>query len=825
MDDCESIMSYGRDKEARRKHLFFVFLPYTLWLMPLFFYAPHLFGLRTFPDGDFTHHFLPFSLFQQQSLFAGNLPRWNPYTYTGHPFLADVQSAVFYPLSNAFILIGVPFTRFSSEAGHRLYFLQLEAVIHIALAACFTFLLLRELLHSTSQTGSIPSGHTHIGSWIGGCAFALSGYLTGYPLLQLAVLRTAIWLPLVLFLLYRAIWTPNRWRWWIFAALAYATSFLAGHPQTFLHLSYVVAAWIAFLLVLFVRREHSRLSWTHLLGLLAFAGLAIGISATQILPSREFTELSVRAAVGYEYVSGGFPIQDCWQLLLPGVLTHFSPLYIGVIGIGFVFISLGVFGADRREQSGSLKKIAIQLNSCPLSPRSFVLFFGLLTVIALLLSLGQNGFLYPIFYRFMPGWDLFRGQERAAYLVAFGLSMLAGFGATEVASLPLGRRRRLTAIYSLIVIAGVYAFGLLWQLSKKSVVSHWLYLRIATVTLVLVMVMALLLWLPGWQMRRSLLLMLFMLANLFWANFPTNIAAFGPARKTILAPEMEALQSAVHGSGGESRQKMAGRAYNEYRIYEDYGMRLQIEDVWGSSPLRIDNYAALFDEFPLDRMWELTGVQHVLTWRRDLFIASERMAEFPQTEDTTFLHRLSIPNARAWIVPQIHLVNEADALRLLADHDFNLKQAAVLTEDVASTFVDELITIDGAIQLENGGESEISLARTAPGQFMITVKSIHGGLLVLTENWMPGWRVRNSVCSTGGGCDAAQTPFSKLTLLSPLRVNLTFVGVVIPKGTTQFELVYTPESVRNGLLISCLTLIFLILFCLGRLWWKWRTIR
>ena len=38
------------------------------------FYAPILFGVRTFPDGDFTHHFLPFALFQCQELLAGNLP-------------------------------------------------------------------------------------------------------------------------------------------------------------------------------------------------------------------------------------------------------------------------------------------------------------------------------------------------------------------------------------------------------------------------------------------------------------------------------------------------------------------------------------------------------------------------------------------------------------------------------------------------------------------------------------------------------------------------------------------------------------------------------
>ena len=174
-------------------------------LLATLFYLPHLFGLRTFPDGDFTHHFLPFSLFQQRELLAGRLPLWNPYTYSGHPFLADVQAAVFYPIGNLFILLSLPFGpqwgMGASEAGVRLYFLQVEAALHVALAGFFVYLLVREL------TGD------RLASFLAGCTFAFSGYLTGYPPLQLAVLRTAIWLPLLLWLLLRAFTQPTRWRW------------------------------------------------------------------------------------------------------------------------------------------------------------------------------------------------------------------------------------------------------------------------------------------------------------------------------------------------------------------------------------------------------------------------------------------------------------------------------------------------------------------------------------------------------------------------------------------------------------------------------------
>ena len=77
-----------------------------------------------------------------------------------------------------------------------------------------------------------------------GLIFGFSGYLTGYPPLQLGVLRTAIWLPLILLLLLPANSGAFRWRRWLMAAAVHAVAFFAGHPQTFLFLSYAVGGWM-----------------------------------------------------------------------------------------------------------------------------------------------------------------------------------------------------------------------------------------------------------------------------------------------------------------------------------------------------------------------------------------------------------------------------------------------------------------------------------------------------------------------------------------------------------------------------------------------------
>ncbi len=760
-------------------------------LLAALFYAPLLLGARTFPDGDFTHHFLPFSLFQQAALRAGQLPLWNPYTYSGHPFLADTQAAVFYPVSNLLLLLTLPWP----GPGARLYWLQVEALVHLALAGWFTYLLVRTLTQS------------RWGGLIAGCCFAFSGYITGYPPLQLAVLRTAIWLPLLLWLLYRARQDATRWRWWGGAACVYATMFFAGHPQTFLHSSYVMGAWLIWLF--FVARHNQPLSSppllregtvgretvrprNALLGISLFFLLAIGLSAAQLLPSLEFTHFSVRANVDYAFVSGGFPLQDSWQLLLPGVLTQFSPLYIGIIGLGLALIAILALRSPHSPQV---------LAAAPLKINYFLLIIALLF---LFLSYGNNSFLYPLFYRFAPGWDLFRGQERAAFVVAFGLSVLAGMGAAAIPQLPYGLRRRLAILLAMLVSASVYLFGILWQLLGQTAVSQVHYLIIALLTILFALVLVVCLVIPGWDRRRAWLLTGTLLVNLFVVNMGTNLSSFDPVRKTILAPEMAALQGAVINPTATG---LPGRVYNEFRVYEDYGMRLGVEDVWGSSPLRLARYAALFENFPLDRMWQLTGVEHLLTWRRELFGPSTLLAEFPQATDTTYLHRLPDAHPRAWLVNRVQVADDAGALQQLADHTVDLRQVALLPPDLLA----QPITLPP-------GTNTVQLTRFQPNALQVEVTSENGGLLVISENWLPGWQIEAVACPAAQPACAQGTSTEGLPLLQPLRTNLTLIGVAVPPGTTRFTLRYWPVSVQLGLGISGGTVLLLLLAAS----WHWR---
>ncbi len=750
----------------------------TFVVAALLFYAPLLLGVATFPAGDFTDHFLPFSQFQQAAIRQGQLPVWNPATYSGHPFLADPQAAVFYPLSNLLLLLTLPWP----DSAARLYFLQIEAILQIALAGFFIYLLVQRLTQNRWA------------GWLAGCSFAFSGYLTGYPPLQLAILRTAIWLPLLLWLLDHAWAAPRRWGPWLAAGLVAAFTIFAGHPQTLLHTGYAVAAFCLFRLL----SDGRQAILQRLAGLCLVAALAIGLGAVQLLPSLEFTGLSVRANVDYEFVSGGLPLQDFWQILLPGVLTQFSPLYIGVIGLGLALLAL----------------LALVGPIYTPSERRHIYFFAGLTILALLIATGDHLSLYQLLYRFAPGWNLFRGQERAAFLVAFGLSILAGYGAAILPRLAAPARQRLALLISVIIALGVYGYGIFWQLMERSAIGQGRYLLIAFMTVLAAGLLIVTMRIPGWSRRRQWWIAVAILLNLWWANSFTNLAVGGPSERTALDPAITELAAAVQAQP-TSNLGLPSRVYNEFRVHEDYAMRVGLEDLWGSSPLRVARYAQLFDNFPLDRAWTMMGVEYLLTWRRELFETSELLAEFPQETDTTYLHRLTEPNPRAWVVGALRTVSDEEAVTLLADHAVPLQEVVLIPAELATS----------TAQTSQPISTTITLARLAPNQLRVQVTSAEAGLLVISENWLPGWQVQAPICTRDGTgpCDLA-TPVLGLPPLQVQRVNLTLLGVPIPAGEVSFELHYWPRTVQLGLWISASTALLMVGLGLGRWWWRRRTV-
>ena len=428
-----------------RKH----FVSLTIWTaLCLLFFGNLVSGAARLPNSDLSGQFHTFALFQAREMADGRLPLWSPGSYGGFPFAADTQAAVFYPVRLAAILLSLPW-------GFSFYVLEMEGVFHIWLAGLFTYLLAwdmtrRRLLALTS-----------------GIVFGLGGYLVSYPLLQLALLETVVWLPLVLWLLRRGAARQERpLPWFLAAGLVLGVAALAGHPQTFLHVSYVAAAYYLFLTI------RARWDWRWGFGLGAFIGLAaVGNALPTWLPAWHYLQLTVRSRVDYAFVSGGQPLLNYLQLFLPGVRSLWPPEYVTITA---VLLALFAFLGRRHIPPSSVLR------------RSEILFWAITAVVAVWLALGDAGILFEAVYRLAPGFAFFRQQERLVGLASFSLALLAGQGLALWLELGAAQRRAIARqiVWITAVVWLVISFAL--PFIRPVIAENWpvIWLRQIGVTAV-----------------------------------------------------------------------------------------------------------------------------------------------------------------------------------------------------------------------------------------------------------------------------------------------------------------------------------------------------
>jgi hypothetical protein len=127
------------------------------------------------------------------------------------------------------------------------------------------------------------------------------------------------------------------------------------------------------------------------------------------------------------------------------------------------------------------------------------------------------------------------------------------------------------------------------------------------------------------------------------------------------------------------------------------------------------------------------------------------------------------------------IINSMDAL------NFDPRKTVILEKDPAIK------------QTESNGAAKI--IKYTPNEVDIDANSDKAGLLVLTDNYYPGWKA-----SVNG----------KPTEI--LRADYTFRAVPIPKGKSDIKIYYSPESFRWGAILSLLSILGIGLL-LGRRWY------
>ncbi len=703
--------------------------------------------------GDFTLQFLVFRRFGLSELQQGRWPLWMPCVDSGYPYFADPQAASFYPPA----LINYAGHLLSGASEFSLSALQLEAALHVLLAALLTYLFLRGEVHS--RTAAL----------IGALVFAFGGYLTGYPVLQLAILESAVWLPL-------ALWAARRlaikrdWRSTALLALPLALSVLAGHPQTYTLIWYLTGIYFLYR----VWRERS--SWRKPLAHFAMAALlALMLSAIQLVPAFEFMRLSTRADLPYTVAGTGFPLSDVWQMIVPGALSHFSPLYVGLLPLALAVFAIGAYGISRKTNSRSITE-------------RDVAFWLVLALIGLLISFGSHLAIFDGLYWFMPGYRVFRNQERDALIVSFALAVLAAYGADVLLHslthwVRAWLRREIRWLVGLLILLGVASLVQVY-LSAQNGSREWAnQTTLAVILLVLSAgLLALRAYRPVQPVWLAILIVGVVALDLITVDRAVNwVEPYDPFPPQ---PSLEAIRA-------DASHDAVFRLHNEQRLPGHAACTAGLNEVGGITPIHVGYYQDFIKQVPREVRWQLLNVNYVVTWRSVLDghlgqpINATLLDQQGEGKDAIYTYRLNEGQPRAWIVHEIVVNPDRDAIyTALATPDFDPRRVAYVPAPI------DVIT--------NQALEPVSIGTAAPDRIAVDADLVTPGLLILSEVSYPAWRAT---------VNGAPVPI--------VVVNGLLRGVALPSGQAHVEMTFQPASLLIGSTLSLVGLIVCSLLMIG----------
>ena len=367
---------------------------------------------------DVIRQLYPWKTLAIELLKNGQFPLWNPYSFSGSPLFANVQSAVLYPFNMLYVILP------------QVLSWTVLVMLQPLLASFFTYLYAREIKISK------------LASFLAAISYGYSLYMSVF-LEYNTIGHTILWLPLTLLSIDKMLYwfnarenfqfsiPPQRDKffnfqlnlkiqkyiaWFIIFIFSIVSSLFSGHLQIFSFMIIFVFAY--FLFRLFYQGLSLRTKLYSLALFLAAHILAFGIGAVQLLPTFELIQLSARVSQEYNFLIEKLLIQPNQLILLfspdffgnPANRNYLiddtypgNALYIGLVPVLFAFMSL----------TGFRKNVLIK-------------FFSLASLILIIFFTRSP--ITELFYRFEIPFFSTGSPTNAIFLLSFSLSILCGLG-------------------------------------------------------------------------------------------------------------------------------------------------------------------------------------------------------------------------------------------------------------------------------------------------------------------------------------------------------------------------------------------------------------
>lgn len=360
----------------------FLIVPLVLLCFILVFFFDVLFGSKTLFTGDNISLNIPGKFFLRTVIENKQLPLWNPYLFSGMPFLADINFGVLAPINILYFI----FDPFKAHT--------LNVVIALWLIGIFMYMYCRMI--------QIP----RISALISSVIFMFSGSVF-INTLNTAILNVIMWLPLVMWgceLFVR----KNKLHYGLLVSVICALQFFSGHIQ------YSYYTWLLVVLYMIFRCQPFSVVASLKRLLTIFLPLMF-LVAIQLLPFLEYSQLTTRPTQNILYSAGETSIVSFIRIILPN--------FFGVLKDG---TSWGAT-ADISGFIGIIPLLLI-ISLIKLRKTNLIgLFFLVTSVLFLFIALGRYSPLYQAAYYLLPFYSRFRSPGTILILYTFGLSVVAGY--------------------------------------------------------------------------------------------------------------------------------------------------------------------------------------------------------------------------------------------------------------------------------------------------------------------------------------------------------------------------------------------------------------
>ncbi|MBV9849658.1 MAG: YfhO family protein [Armatimonadetes bacterium] len=753
------------------------------FLLPTFLPLLHPQGGQARLGGDIVQAFYPSKHYLRASLAAGRLPLWQPYTFSGTPFLANCQrSGLFYPDVFLWLLLPLRWAFVLDQAAH----LFSAAAGMFALTWFYT--------------------RTRAASFLAALSFAFSTFFASKVLAgHLQLMQTMTWLPWIMLCYEKALERGRLSRWALLGGVLLAVSILAGYPE--IDLIFLVVLGLRFVWDLPSRDPATDGTRRRALvgNTLALIVPAFGLAAVQLLPTLEYVSQSQRFATDYAAIRArSLPPVGLLTLIVPdllgdapqhnAILASLSGESAGYTGVAALILGLAALPARRDRRAH---------------------FYGLLAVLAMLLCLGGYDPLYRLVWA-LPGFHQVAAPSRFVCMWVFALPVLAGFG---VQALLDGRADgRLQAAARTALVAGALAGlttaaivalqGPLTALARRAILAHYpsperQIAKIGSLFATQLTGLALfsaaaliagaLLW-AGVRAdpRRR--------ARLAWGASLLAVCDLGLLNfKYVLATPLGSPEPPSDYAAALARDPELYRVLpiGEADASPEEFLITQVPSVLGYDPIIPAAYvrylAAAGGKAVADldaHTPKINNYQSPLVDRLNVkYVLSDAPLSDPALTPV-FNGRMKVYR-KAHYAPRAYVVHQVEV---------QPDEAQALTR-LSQTAYDALAVIPGgtvAARPPGRPEPPVRTAERAPGDLRIEAAPASDGLLVVSEVYGPGWQAR---------VDGQPAPV--------LKADVLLCGVPLTAGPHVVDFQYRPRSVQIGALISILTLLALAGLTLG----------